>query len=95
MATFWVAAYSFYRMFSLYYTCLLFLLYPILVLIRGWDCGSDCTSSWSLLTFYFKPLHARLGPVKPIRKPHEDFITERSNVVFYCGYFCYAIISLL
>ena len=55
MATFWgrAAAYSINRMFSLYYVhvYLLFWLFPILVL--GWNGGSNCLSSWSLLTFYF------------------------------------------
>ena len=51
-ATLWErAARSLNRIFSLCYVYLLFCLFPIL--FSGWDFGSDCTSSWSLLAFCF------------------------------------------
>ena len=52
MATFWErAAPSVDRMLSLYFDYLLLKLFSILVL--GQDLGSDCSSTWSLRTFYF------------------------------------------
>ena len=52
MATFLeVAAHSVDHMFPLYYDCLWFWLFPVLVL--GLDFGSDRFNSWSLHTFTF------------------------------------------
>ena len=45
--------------------CLLFTLKPVLASYIWANFGSDCTSSWSLLTFYFKYLFLQViyGPI--------------------------------
>ena len=52
MATFWEgAAHSVYHMFSLYFDIAILVISDFGFWGRGF--GSDCTSSWSLLIFYF------------------------------------------
>ena len=53
MTTFWEGAvHSVNRMFSLYNVYLFICYFGCFAFwFRGWDCCSDCASSWSLLTF--------------------------------------------